>query len=282
MKSILASFCFISIIFATSAYAASEKSFPGRKVYAHVPYIEIGDLYKKRNDVVIIDVRSKLEYQTLRVKGAQHISVGSTNFVKKVKSIREKTKKTIVFYCNGHTCFKSYKATEKAMNSKVENVFSFDAGIFDWAKAYPEQAILLGQSPVNPKDLISKKNHKKRLISPKNFLKRIGPSVIVLDVRTRLQRQATGLFPFDEKWASMDNRKRLDQYITLAKKERKTVLAYDAVGKQVRWLHYFLEKKGLKNYYFMKGGSEGYYKMLFAKDGQNDIYKSVMTEGLRK
>jgi len=282
MNKYLSTLCIFFVFFTTAAHAASGKDFPGRKVYAHVPFIEIGDLFKKRKDVVVVDVRSKLEYQTLRVKGAKHISVGSTDFIKKVKQLRGQTKKPIVFYCNVHTCFKSYKATDKSMASKIDNVLAFDAGIFDWTKAHPDQAVLLGQSPVDTRKLISKKSLKKRLLNPADFEKKVGPKVVVVDVRSRLQRKATGLFSFDEHWASMNDRKKLDIYIAKAKRERKPFLAYDSVGKQVRWLQYYLEKKGLKNYYFMKGGSENYYKMLFAKDGQSEIYKAVMVEGLRK
>lgn len=282
MKNLLSTLCLFAVFFTATTQAASDKPFPGRKVYEHVPYIEIGDLYKKRKDVVIVDVRSSLEYQTLRVKGSKHISVGSSKFVKKVKELRSKTKKPIIFYCNGHTCFKSYKATNKAMVAKIENVFAFDAGIFDWTKAYPKQAVLLGHSPVNPKHLLSKKTLKKRLLAPKDFAKKVGPKSVTIDVRSRLQRMATGLFPFDEKWASMNDRPMLDVYIEKAKRQNKPLLAYDAVGKQVRWLQYYLEKKGLKKYYFMKGGAEGYYKMLFARDGHQNIYEQLMTEGLRK
>lgn len=283
MKTVITRLFIFLIFVSTTALAVSGKPFPGRKVYEHVPYIEIADLYKMRNDVVIVDVRSDLEFSTLRVKGAQHISVGSSKFLGIVKELRKKTKKPIVFYCNGHTCFKSYKATNKAIDGKIENVYAFDAGIFDWAKTYPDQAVLLGQTPINPKHLISKKTLKKRMISPAKFEEMVGKkNVVTVDVRSRLQRKATGIFPFDETWASMNNKGALDKQIRKAKREGKPLIAYDAVGKQVRWLQYYLEKKGLKDYYFMKGGAEGYYKMLFAKDGHDAIYKEIMTEGLRK
>jgi len=296
MNKLLAFFCIFFVFITGSVQASLEKpvvskaapaktkggNYPGRKVYAHVPYIEMAVLHQKRKDIVVVDVRSDLEFDTLRIKGAKHISLGSTDFVKHVKELRESTKKPIVFYCNGHTCYKSYKATDKAMAAKIDKVYAFDAGVFDWAKAHPTEAELLGQSPVNPKSLISKQALKARMISPDDFAKKVGPNAVVVDVRSRLQRNATGLFPFDEQWASMNDKKALDRSIAKAKREGKPLLAYDSVGKQVRWLQYYLEKRGLRNYYFMKGGSENYYKMLFARDGHNDIYNSVMTEGLRK
>ncbi|MFX1517887.1 MAG: sulfurtransferase, partial [Promethearchaeota archaeon] len=51
-----------------------------------------------------------------------------------------------------------------------------------------------------------------------------------------------------------------------ALKENKTLLIYDAAGKQVRWLQYYLEDKGLKSYYFMAGGINAYYSDLKAAE----------------
>lgn len=41
-------------------------------------------------------------------------------------------------------------------------------------------------------------------------------------------------------------------------KRNKKLLIYDAVGKQVRWLQYLLEKNNVTGYYFMKGGIKSY------------------------
>ncbi len=46
--------------------------------------------------------------------------------------------------------------------------------------------------------------------------------------------------------------------IPLLKRKKTTVFIYDAVGKQVRWLQYLLEKNNIENYYFMQGGVKGY------------------------
>ena len=62
----------------------------------------------------------------------------------------------IAFYCNGHTCAKSYKAAEIAGENGFQNLYCFDAGIFEWATTNPEKSVLLGKSPVDPAKLISK------------------------------------------------------------------------------------------------------------------------------
>lgn len=237
---------------------AGEQSFPGRSVYSHVPYISADELFNKREDVIIVDVRSKLEHQTLRIKGALHIPVASAGFASKLRELRETTAKSIAFYCNGQTCFKSYEATDKAMAENISNVYAFDAGVFVWARAHPEQAVLLGQSPVNPRDLISKKELRKRLLEPGQFKKRMGSSIIVVDVRNHTQHGENGPLSANEKLAILNGNGALDASINEAKKKRVPLLVYDATGKQVRWIQYYIEKKGLKNYYFLKGGANSY------------------------
>ena len=40
----------------------------------------------------------------------------------------------------------------------------------------------------------------------------------------------------------------------------KQLVIFDQVGKQVLWLMYYLEDKGYKNYYFLKGGATSVLK----------------------
>ncbi|HEC12615.1 MAG TPA: hypothetical protein ENI80_05115 [Acidiferrobacteraceae bacterium] len=251
----------VLVPFVTTAMAAEE--FPGRKLYPDVEIVTLGQLKGMPQETHIVDVRSPYEYATIHIKGSTNIPIAHTGFVKKVRALRQKSFHPIIFYCNGHTCFKSYKAVRKAQVFGVGDVFSFDAGIFDWARAEPKRTVLLGKSPIDPSRLISKKEFKTRLIKPKEF-KRWAETgkYAVIDVRSRIQRASIGLFPFDEKWASLEDSEKLRLLIEQAKKEQKTLLIYDNVGKQVRWLEYRLRAMKVKDYYFMKGGAEAYFKAI--------------------
>jgi len=246
------------------ANASVKDEFPVRKLYPAVPVISVDDLYKRLDKVVVVDVRSEYEYQTLRVVGALNVPLSSLDFVEQMKKLRSSNPaKDIVVYCNGKTCKKSYKATQKCRDNNIRNIIAYDAGIFDWAKKYPNKASLLGQTPVNPNKLISKKDFKKKLVEPGKFEETMARrDVIVLDVRDSFQREGVALFPGIEKRAALDNTDKLDKYIAKAKKEKKSLLIYDGAGKQVRWLMYYLEYKGVKDYVFMKGGAHAYYSSL--------------------
>jgi len=255
------------VILPVSVFAASKEDFPGRthKKYKDAPYIELEDLKKKQKDVIIVDARSQFEFDTLKIKGAINIPVALKTFGDEVKKLREKSDKPIVFYCNGHTCMKSYKAVLDAMKAGVDNVYAYDAGIFDWAKAYPDEAELLGKSPVDKRDILSKQQFSARLLNPDKFSEMATDDpnkVIVLDIRDKYQRAGIGFFPVQERWTSLNKMDKVYSYIRKAKESNKALFIYDEVGHQVRWLQYALEREGLKNYYFMDKGATGYYKMI--------------------
>lgn len=65
--------------------------YPGRKEpkYQGVPYIEIDELYQDylAGNVIIVDVRSRLEYDTIHTDGAIHIPIGSQAFESELKKL---------------------------------------------------------------------------------------------------------------------------------------------------------------------------------------------------
>ncbi len=263
MKNVLLSLgLLISIFSSTTAIANGE--FPGRAEYPEIPLYQKSDLLKDLNNVVVVDARSSLEFETIRVKGAVNIPIASKKFPEMVKALRKTTKKPIVFYCNGRTCYKSYKAAKTAMAAGVKNVFAYDAGIFEWAKSYPKYSVLLGKSPIDPSKIIPKSKLKERFLKPEKFTEAArstpGNKRLILDVRDMYQRAGVGFFIGIERWASLDDKKKLNKYLQKAKKDKRTLYIYDETGKQVRWLQYTLEQHNIKDYFFMKKGAKGFYK----------------------
>jgi rhodanese-related sulfurtransferase len=244
--------------------SAANDEFPMRARYPDVQVISTADLAKQYADVVIVDVRTKYEFDTLHIKDAVLLPLG-TNFGERALALRAKSgNKKLVFYCNGKTCHKSYEAALLAERARVTNVVAFDAGIFDWAKAQPELTVLRGRTPIKPTDLISAEAFQAHQLDPKAFEERVGSNSIVLDVRDKRQRD-TALFPFREQRAQLDDAKKLEAIIDEAKTKNKTLLVYDEVGKQTQWFQYHLESKGLKDYYFMKDGAQGYFDATLGK-----------------
>ncbi len=247
----------LCLLFFQSSLLSADELFPHRSLYPKVEPIELEELYTKRGDVLIFDVRSSYEYETLHIKGAQHLALDDHDFLSALQLLRKKDGRPFVFYCNGHTCKKSYKATQKAQRGGIDNVYAYDAGIFEWTKAHPDEAVLLGKTPVDPTRLISKEKLAAHMLEPNEFGRRVGKGAITLDIRENMQKDGLSLFPTRQRSVPLDNGK-LKTYVDKAKSSGKTLLFYDAVGKQVRWLQYYLEDEGVTDYYFMKGGAKAF------------------------
>lgn len=235
----------------------ANEEFPVRSLYPKVPPIELEELRQRLDEVVVFDVRSGYEYDTLHIKNSRHLALNDPDFIPALQQLRKDNSSPFIFYCNGHTCKKSYNASQKAIRANIDNVYVFDAGIFSWTSAYPEQAVLLGKSPVDPKMLLSKEKLAQHMLEPEAFGRRVGADTIVLDIRDTMQKNAISLFPMQQRSVPLDNAK-LKVFVDQAKSENKTLMIYDAVGKQVRWLQYFLEEQQVPSYYFMKGGAKGF------------------------
>jgi rhodanese-related sulfurtransferase len=235
--------------------AGNATEYPLRAKYPDVKVIEPEELVSNLDNYVIVDVRSKYEYDTIHIAGA-HIAAVSNSllFPSMIKSLRiNNPDKAIVFYCNGIMCAKSYDASMIAAEKGVENVLTMDAGVFNWVTLYPEHTVLMGKKPAPAADMISDEIFKQHTIPPSTFVQRISNNSVVIDVRDDLQRRTKLILRKATKNVPLG---KTQDFAVQQASEGKTLLIYDAVGKQVRWLQYYLEKAGIKDYYFMEGGVE--------------------------
>jgi len=246
------------LIASFSSLSVANSGFPGRQVYVDVNTIEMEDLHKRLSEFILVDVRSRFEYNTMHIKNALHLPVAEKTFNDDIRSLYRMARKPVVFYCNGVTCLKSYQAARSAnviggINSS--KVMAFDAGMLAWAKAHPKDSILLGQSPLETNLLIADTKFNKHLLGFNEFKAEADKGAVVIDVRDAFQRNGKSLFPGKDTNIPLDKSAKMHSIIMKAKEDGKTVLVYDAVGRQVRWLQYALEKEGLSEYYFLKGGA---------------------------
>ena len=153
------------------------------------------------------------------------------------------------------------------MDAGFSNVYCFDAGIMEWTSAYPELSSLLGKTPVDKSKLITEANFKLRLLGKEVFFKEVDrKNAFLIDTRDPLQRIKNPKFSKNAANISFDRLVKLLKNENFKKKiQGKTLLMFDAVGKQVRWLQYHLQDNGIKNYYFLKGGVWSF----FGSEGAN-------------
>lgn len=238
--------------------AVAEEGYPLRAKFPKVKYMTTETLNKEYNSTIIVDVRSDLEFTVIRINRAMHIPVALATFGRELEKIRSRdSDKPIVFYCNGHTCAKAYEAAEQAMQLGFKNVFAYDAGIHDWVKAHSEKTTLMGVSPAPKNRLISKEALVAKKVGFADFKKKAEKSdAVVIDIREPFQRKDIPQVP---KLRNIPS-DRLLKLLESGEFKKNDLLILDAVGKQVEWLQYYLEKYGYKDYWFLKDG------VLSAKD----------------
>ena len=233
--------------------AAAEEGYPLREKFPKVKWISTDALNKDYQKIIIVDVRSKTEFDVVHINKAIHVPITTALFGKDLEKVREKSGSALIaFYCNGHTCAKSYEAVEEAEKAGFQNVVVYDGGIPDWVKAYPEKTTLLGETPAKLAKMVSKVTLAKHKISFAEFKnKAASPDAIVIDAREPFQRKETPQLPGTLRNVPTD---RLVELIKKGEFKGNQLLIMDAVGKQVEWIQYYLESGGYTNYYFLDKG----------------------------
>ncbi|WP_316896881.1 rhodanese-like domain-containing protein [Pseudodesulfovibrio indicus] len=232
--------------------ACAQEDFPLRPYYPEVPWITTERLMTDYDAAVVVDIRSRFEYEVAHINKAVLLPLTEEDFSQKLEYLRPKQASApMVFYCNGHSCAKSYQAAQIALSQAFENVFVYDGGIFDWIKAAPERATLMGETPAREDRVISKTTLNRRLISYREFAEEAArPGTVVIDIRDPFQRDVVPRLS-DIRAIPLDP---LLDMVTSRIWTEKRLLFFDAVGKQVLWLQYFLESYDYFDYAFLDGG----------------------------
>lgn len=254
---LLYAFFVVSAFICCDLYAedsVDDTIFPLRNIYSNVSTISHEELAKKLDNVLIIDVRSNYEYSVLHISKAINVPITNVSFIPTLKILRANDDRDIIFYCNGITCKKSYQASIEAKKYGIDKVFTFDLGVLNWAKLYPDKSVFFNHSPLDINYLIKPEKFRQHLLLPKDFVKKIQPDSMLIDIREPYQRDKL-IF---EKISVSAPLNKFQHALQLIKENNSTLLIYDAVGKQVRWLQYLLEKNNIENYYFMQGGVKQY------------------------
>lgn len=262
---------FVLILLSFTVTISNAIEFPGRADYPGIPTISLEDLQTAYSNgkAMVVDVRSGLEYDTVHIKGAFHIPLDANDFVSKVKEHSSNNpEEKIAFYCNGITCYKSYKATKKAMGADIKNVYAFDLGIPGWAEANPADTMLLGKKLTESKlQWIPKNEFKQTTLPWADFKERIsnlkkeGQKFYIVDLRDAGQKNADENALKELSAYSNVISMPLDDFIKkiIDKGEMKDgfIFGFDNVGKQVRWLMYYLEESFYSRYNFLDKGISG-------------------------
>ncbi|MDA8231544.1 MAG: rhodanese-like domain-containing protein [Magnetospirillum sp.] len=143
LRLILLAFGLICLMAGRPAMADSAETPP---TLEGVPVVTAEQVQKMQSaGAAIIDARVALEYAESHIKGAISVpyheqSAKSANFnaaedMFNVKRLPADKATPMVMYCNGPTCWKSYKAAVVAVKAGYTKVYWFRGGVPDWEAA---------------------------------------------------------------------------------------------------------------------------------------------------
>lgn len=103
----------------------------GAEKFKNVSLAEFEKLRKDTNNVVVLDVRSKKEFDAGHVPGATNIDVNATDFEQRVAKLDRK--KTYLVHCAAGV--RSVKAANKMADLDFAKLINFGGGYRAWEKA---------------------------------------------------------------------------------------------------------------------------------------------------
>jgi len=222
-----------------------------------VSFISAKELHQSLSKSTVVDVRTTIEFDVLHVAGAHSITMSNLAFVPRIKALCT-AECNLVLYCNGGDCAKSEDAAEMLVKAGIKQVKVLSGGILNWVENYPEDSFLLGKKPVDKDKLVSEQEFNQRLLGFQQFeMKSQYEKHVVIDIRDNFQRGAA------KERSSIKNSKSIpmNRLILLLDGEfakDDTLLIYDAVGEQIKWIQYYLKDRGYQNYYFLEGGATSF------------------------
>jgi rhodanese-related sulfurtransferase len=135
---------------------------------------QLKEMLDKKKKFMLIDARTKEEYQEAHIVGA--ISIPEKNFEDSVALLPADKNYQLVLYCNGVKCGKSKKAAKKAETMGYTNILIYGEGFPVWEEkgqkitAGPDYAKKIETTKMAPEDI-------KKLIESK------GNDYVLVDVR---------------------------------------------------------------------------------------------------
>jgi rhodanese-related sulfurtransferase len=153
-KALQALFVFIFFLFSTMVVMTAMAVETDLKV---ISTDQLKDMLDKKKNFVLIDARTKEEYQEAHIPGA--ISIPEKNFEDSGALLPTDKNHQLVFYCNGVKCGKSKKAAKKAEAMGYTNILIYGEGFPIWEEkglkitAGPDYAKKIETKKLTPADI---------------------------------------------------------------------------------------------------------------------------------
>ena len=251
--------------------AASKAKFPLRAKYPQLKTVDTLTLLAIYNQSVIVDSRSRMEYNVVHMEGAKSLLVDRMSEEDLLDLRPKKDSRPLVFYSNNSAGAECYKAAAKAVRWGFGDVLVYDAGLFTWARQQPQRTLFFAEK-LNAESVktafISKEKYNSVLLTPANFIAKANSgNFTVIDGRF--------VEKIEKKPIQLNNLQIMSVELMTFLLHKNSwnmptsgLLVMDHDGSMVQWLQYYFERNGISNYYFLKGGVRQWYADGYDKNGK--------------
>jgi rhodanese-related sulfurtransferase len=170
-KSSLTVVSFLTVVVSISSISVAQATAPEFKI---VTTAQLKSMLDEKKTLVLIDARTREEYQEAHIDGA--ISIPEKNFDENASLLPADKNALLVLYCNGVKCGKSKKLAIKADAHGYTNILIYGEGFPVWEEKGlkivpgPDYAKKIETAKIKPVDL-------KKLVDAGN------DGIVIVDVR---------------------------------------------------------------------------------------------------
>lgn len=208
-------------------------------------------------EYLMIDVRSQMEWEIMRIPGGRNLPAGSIREGDLLDLRAPNSKPIMCFYANGAAGeVLASQAAAAAAKLGFKHVVWLEGGVQRWSDRFPSRTLFLDKPLDHPSVeslRMSRERFAEAVKTPAVFLEAAGSGQVqVLDVRQPHQRVKKGLLPGrpilltpdDFLWSLRRN--------AIVANEKVFIADYD--GTLLPWLQYHLVRFGVEKYAFLRGG----------------------------
>jgi rhodanese-related sulfurtransferase len=165
---------FVFVITLAAVLSLHPKAYSADGVYKVVSTEQLKVMLDEKKEFVLIDTRTKEEYQEAHIQGA--IGISEKSFEESGSLLPPDKNALLVLYCNGVKCGKSKKAAKKAEAMGYTNISIYSEGFPVWE----EKGLKIVAGPDHAKKVETTKLKAAEL---KSFIDGKSGDMVIVDVR---------------------------------------------------------------------------------------------------
>lgn len=220
--------------------------------FPHVETISVQALSQIYDTAVIVDVRTAIEFEVVKINAAVNVPYADGNIVPAVRRLTSESGGVpVVLVDNDRYSPRSFLAAGALVSAGIEHVRVLTEGVAGWLNAFPERSTLMGVTPMQNSQINLDILYARHQLDTAAFAEAaVSQRALVIDIRHPDNRS---VIPEFEAVKNIPMDAFLEGVGYRVWSERR-LLFFDMDSARTRWLHLFLQANGYMDYAFLQNG----------------------------